>query len=271
MTASPERGFGAPPLWEMAVSVWSDSPLFDGYDVREVHDLFRQDLPRFERHPPLLHLPIAAFAGGPPPISHMENGFPPRWWFISDDGRDLLQLQEQFIATNWRRLTTIPGEGFSYPGFDIVVAKAKRRVDRLAKFWQGRGKELTAPAACELLYNNVIPLELPDGTRLAISDVLSEYRRAEERKVAGFEMTWMEAIDSLGVEDKSTLHVETSVVGVPIPEREPMPVVRIQFVAGAVRQHWDEVFTFFEVAHTHIRRRLMALTTTKAHETWLPR
>lgn len=271
MTASPANGFEAPPLWEIAVSAATNGTVLDPYDVREVHDLFREELPHSERQAPIPHLPVAAFVGGPAPSTEFNEGLLPRWWFVSEDGTDLLQLQEQFVASNWRRRSSVPGARFKYPGFDTVVARYEERLHRLRRFHEGRGTDFPPPAACELLYNNIIPLEDDTGERLPLSEVLAEYSRAEERPVLGFSMLWMEDIDGLASEDPSILQIELQVVGAPLPEREPMPVVRLQFVAGAVRQTWDEVFAFYQAAHTHIRHRLMVLTTEEAHQRWLPK
>ncbi|HEY0147547.1 MAG TPA: TIGR04255 family protein [Allosphingosinicella sp.] len=271
MIASPERGFGAPPLWEIAVSAGTSGTLLDPYNVREVHDLFRRDLPHSERQAPITHLPVAAFVGGPAPSIEVNEGLLPRWWFLSEDGADLLQLQENFVACNWRRRSSAPGERFDYPGFDTVVSRYEERLYVLRQFFEAQGNDFPSPAACELLYNNIIPLEDENGERLPLSDVLAEYLRAEERPVLGFSMQWMEAIDGLASEDPSILQIDLQVVGVALPEREPLPVVRLQFVAGAVRETWEEVFAFYQAAHAHIRHRLMVLTTEKAHQRWLPK
>jgi len=270
MPASPERGFELPPLIEMAVSIMTSSALFDPYDMKGVHDSFRNALPRFERQPPITVLTAASIVGAPPLVS--DAGLPIRWWLSSEDGHDLLQLQETFLAVNWRRDVAGFNPAAIYPGYDTVAAKAKERVQILRERALMSGAELPSPAACEVLYSNLIPLHDRNGESIPLSEVLAEYKRADKNKqVMGFQMAWNERIDALAADDASVVQVQMVVVGVVKEGGEVVPFVKLDMIAGAVRESWDECFTFFDVAHAHIRSRFMALTTERAHASWLPR
>src|SRR4051794_6548752 len=96
---SPEHGFRAPPIWELAVSAVTHPGAIDQYDVRGVHEKFKSELPRVARHAPVQQSAIANLLGVH--STFIESARPgPRWWFVGDDPTDVLQLQDQFVAQN---------------------------------------------------------------------------------------------------------------------------------------------------------------------------
>lgn len=255
------------------MSAFTPASLVDSYDIRSVHDLYRDELPVVERHAPVAQLDVAGLVGAQIPPIETGAGVAPRWWFVAEEGSELFQVQENFVANNWRRQKVQPGAKVNYPGFDYLQNAMRRRVETLRTYHAAHSEGLVEPVACELLYDNVIPLRFGDGPDLRVSDVLSEYDRAEpDRKLLGLQLNWIEKIDGLADDEKAILQIEIAIVAIMVDGSEtPMPVVRILFRAGAMRSTWADTFTFFEVAHTHIRHRLMVLTTEEAHFRWLPK
>lgn len=269
MSTFPEAGFVAPPVWELALSASSGGALADPYDIRGIHDIFRTELPSVERQIPVAGLNVAAMAGGPPVLTEIELP-PSRWWFISADETEVLQVQETFIASNWRRRKTPAGDPLSYPGYEHIIAITKDRFSKLRDLYGA--ESFSKPNAWELMYDNIIPLVDHEGNELRISDVLSEYKRVDPgRKSLGFQMNWVEKIDGLGALDKAALQIQISVVAMIRADAEPLPVIKLLFTAGGATDDWEELFQVADTSHSHIRSRFMALTTDRAHSEWLPR
>ncbi len=101
--------FGQPPVSEVVVAV--TFPNVGSLTTLGISDFWRQELsqafPQTEEHPPYV-----------PPIERFDSGnvgtelaftfgeaMPsPRLWFISEDGQELIQLQRDWFACNWRKV-----------------------------------------------------------------------------------------------------------------------------------------------------------------------
>src|SRR6266849_1154892 len=130
------HAFSSPPIWEVAISVTTQGTgVFGAYDIREVHDLFRDRLPIAEhqgRFPGIAQFPSPGTPITNMPLIQMQGAEPEpsRWWFVSPTGEDLVQVQEDMIARNWRRLAPPPAV-VAYPGFDAIYADFRSAVERL--------------------------------------------------------------------------------------------------------------------------------------------
>jgi uncharacterized protein (TIGR04255 family) len=275
----PQLAFSAPPIWEIAISAGTATPgLFNTYDVREVHDLFRADFPNAEKQQPFTTPPIGPvpIPGAPPgalmmpQVPPIQFGFPDftRWWFVSESGRDLIQAQENFIARNWRRLD--PSDNSAYPGFDALFASFKVLIGQIDGYNSRVGRTMPPPGWCELLYDNLIPLDLDDGTTLRLSEALSPLNFERPRLRAGFLMTWWEGIGG-SEEELPNLQVTANSVAMPLPDGGGLKsYVKLQFVARSSVAAWEEAIGFLSHAHDKLRSRLVELTTDRCRESWGP-
>ena len=160
MTSSKRVSFERPPVVEVACSILfaTTQPL------RGAHiGLYRQKIsdafPRFEEAPPL-----------PPVIEAQEPGtgavrlaygfgfglVPPlrRSWFISEDGRNLIQLQEDRFVFNWKKA----GDDDTYPRYDTVIEQFNRYLSGFVEFLVEQGLGSPVYRQFELIYVNQIPL-----------------------------------------------------------------------------------------------------------------
>lgn len=100
--------FRNPPVTEVVVGV-TFRPI-DGLSVPRLGQLwserFATELPRIEEQPP--YEPPIEHLGQPspiPPIEFQFGGFPrPRVWFINNEGDEVVQLQHNYFACNWRKV-----------------------------------------------------------------------------------------------------------------------------------------------------------------------
>lgn len=267
--------YSTPPVWEVGLSAMTAGPVLDPYDIREVHDLFRDRFPNREKQPafaglhafPAPNVPgMPVFVGGMPFFGGGADNS--RYWFLDESGANLTQVQEDFTARNWRKLSPVPGEGQPYPGFDALKADYRAQIDVLESWHQDHGRVMPVPTICELLYDNLIPLDSPDGSRRRPSETVRCFAGGE-RIVSGLSTHWFERID--GKTDSAEpldLQIICQMVGWPLTMASPPPYIKLMFVARSAQQSWDGVYGFFDRAHDHIRMRLLELTTESAREAW---
>ena len=260
----------APPINEIGLSVNTiGGGVIDPYDIKSFHDSLA-NFPIAERQGTVGILNLATQVGGGSNAMDLSKGPPQKWWFVSSDQSRVVQAQDNFISYNWRRSSELPGQPVNYPGFDEVLAEFKANLELIEKWHNERDGTLPSPAGCELLYDNIIPLVMPDDTPLAISDVLVEFNRAEAGRLSmGWTNQWMEEIDGFEMKDQSILRIQINVLGLVLAERDtPLPVIKLMFTAGAARSTWEDTIQFFEIAHAHIRKRFLALIDGKVQSTW---
>jgi uncharacterized protein (TIGR04255 family) len=107
-------------------------PLFSlrGIVLGPLRDRWRGTHPRVEEQPPLPPTIEAQVAPG----INLQVGFGPvpnaRYWFMSETGADIIQLQNDRIVVNWRRVDG----GEPYPRYETMVERFDRALNELIRF-----------------------------------------------------------------------------------------------------------------------------------------
>ena len=269
-----DLNFKSPPVWELGISVGLPAPgWFNPYDIRQIHDLFRRRFAVAERQPSFVAFqpfPVHATAVSPRPVIQFEQS-PDlnRWWFVSEDGSDLVQVQETFIARNWRRLVPPPAASAPYPGFDAIFGDFRDIVATAGQWSASRGESFPEPVVCELLYENLIPTTAGDGTKLRASEIIVPLNFDPPIFAGGMTLSWFEFVNPEQKEGPFTLQVTIQFVGVPSPDGSGiMSVIKLSFAARSPCSTWSGAFDFIEAAHQRLRQRLVDLTTDTVRATW---
>lgn len=275
LAASPNLAFESPPIWEIGISVGFPFPgWFKPYDVREVHDLFRGRFPAAERQPQFLGLQPFPPRNATIAPQIVQFGTAPdlnRWWFVNESGSSLVQVQENFLARNWRRLIPPPGEIEPYPGFDAIYGDFRGHVDLLKEWSARRDRPLPNPSICELLYEDLIPLIGPDGKSRRASEIVTPIKFDPPLFAGGLSLSWLEFVNPEDQEGHFTLHVSIQFVGIPdLATGAPLSFVKLSFVARSPCEDWAGAFAFIEAAHLRLGQRLIDLTTDEVRATWNP-
>jgi uncharacterized protein (TIGR04255 family) len=149
--------FEKPPVVETVLSVQFE-PLIQ---MRAVHlgllwQEFRDKLPRTEERPPLeplierfpeptrLRLGLQLQALDTPPI--------PRFWFLNEEGTELVQVQPDRFIRNWRKV----GVGDLYPRYPMVKSAFEADFNRFLGFVAERKLGVVRLNQCEVTYVNHI-------------------------------------------------------------------------------------------------------------------
>lgn len=149
--------FADPPVVEVALAVQFE-PLTDlrTPQIGLLWNEFRSQFPKIEEHSPLEAMMerFGAKASAPAAVRFemMRKPPVPRCWFLNEKGTELIQVQQDRFAHNWRKV----GEGDEYPRYEHVRETFR---NRLGTFEQFLGREKVGdlvPNQCEVTYVNHI-------------------------------------------------------------------------------------------------------------------
>ena len=102
--------FTNPPINELAIGVYLDTPLipFRSEHIGLLWSRLRDEFPKVEQRDPFS---IGIHGNVPPVFGGEEFPFMPRFWFVSDNEVNLIQVQNNAYFLNWRKRET------EYPHF----------------------------------------------------------------------------------------------------------------------------------------------------------
>lgn len=149
--------FDRPPLNEVVLSLQSE--LVKGFTTPYL-GLFwsriRDSYPETQTQPPLDPV-VEQFEGAPKPASVMpfrvlETIETPRCWFLTRGGQQLVQLQQDRLILNWRRIEA----GDVYPRYERLRPELERVANELVLFLEKEGIGSVVPNQCEVSYINHI-------------------------------------------------------------------------------------------------------------------
>jgi uncharacterized protein (TIGR04255 family) len=164
--------FESPPVSEVALAVQFAEPVAtDAVTLGQYWPLVREEYPHLQPQPPLAPI-VEVFAGdgGQPRVTFqlMEGAVPSRYWFVSSDSSELIQVQPDRFAFNWRGE---PAAGDPYPRYPYLRERFERLYTVLASSLEERGVAVV-PTWVEVTYVNPIPAQADDGSRMDLSAIL---------------------------------------------------------------------------------------------------
>ena len=153
-----QPSFEKPPVCEVVHGV--TFKLLEGFSAIHVGLLwanFKSDFPAFQEHPPLVSAiedpkQIEITISNTPPL--------PRTWFISEDERFVLQIQQDRFLQNWRR----KADDDVYPSFEQLIELFESRYAGFNDFLAAAGLPAPEPSSFELTYVNQIPFDTATDT-----------------------------------------------------------------------------------------------------------
>jgi uncharacterized protein (TIGR04255 family) len=265
--------FDAPPVAEVVLGVQSAklsvttpylgiywSEVREQYPDVEVHPALDPVIERFGSEPQTI--------GTPPGFRLMTKPETPRCWFVDKTGSRLIQLQEDRLIHNWRRVS----EEEPYPHYSGIRETFSGEYQRLASFVQkqeGRAGELS-PEWCEVTYINHIQ-SVPGRQGLGhLSRVFTfvapplanGFLPPPDFGEFGLAYAIRGANDQIG-----RLHAR---LGTAIRRKDGAPLLRFELTARGLPEGdgLDGVLAFMDRAHEHIVRGFTELTTPEMHSVW---
>lgn len=151
--------FKKPPVTEVALSVQFRPirQLRTQHIIERLWPLFKEkDFTKIEDKPPLTWAFEIFDDAIPPPTMEISNLPPvPRYWFLNDDETQLVQIQQDRFAHNWRRHSF----DTPYPQYSPIRENFERDYNLLKRFIVEVNLGEIVSDLCEITYVNTIPFE----------------------------------------------------------------------------------------------------------------
>jgi uncharacterized protein (TIGR04255 family) len=155
--SQPLPEFDSPPVVEVALSVQFESlATLRTPQIGLLWQLYRDRFPTTEEHTPLDSV-IERFGVPPTPrvVAHFQmlsEPPVPRCWFLNMEGTELVQVQQDRFAHNWRKA----GDNDTYPRYDRVRTTFENELRRFSEFLLNNKIGVLTPNQCEITYVNHI-------------------------------------------------------------------------------------------------------------------
>lgn len=260
--AAVAAGFRSPPITELSLAI-SFQPL--GFGVISLGDLWREkyanDFPRVQEQPPI-RLPQEQFEGptaqtSPFSFELLPSPSLPRLWFLNNPGTELLQVQADWFARNWRETdeATQP-----YPLYAPIREKFARDIAKLDEFSVDRGLGSIQPVQAEITYINHI--DEPE-----LRSVLTAIQRIDHLpppESTSFAIQYVLERDNRPV---GRVHLQAS-TAIYRSTGKSISVVTITARGRPLGEGLDGAFSFLDFANGEAVNAFVFATRPEMHETW---
>jgi uncharacterized protein (TIGR04255 family) len=260
--------FERPPLNEVVLSIQFGVLPFRNIHAGLIWQKFAADYPSVEEQSPLepVFETFGPLKPGMPNLGFQLGNVsePLRYWFVSAEGNELLQVQKDRLIHNWRQRK--PDD--AYPRYESIREKFKNEVDRAAVFFRETNLGEISCNQCEVTYINLIAA---DGDATSKMDKIFSIVREPNDYLSSIERGQLTLSFVLpgdaGAEPLGRLHATMS------------PVLRIADGKSAWRldltargRPADEkiasAFAWLDKGREAVVRSFSALTTEKMHRLW---
>lgn len=265
--------FERPPVVEVVLAVRFDPP----QDLRSAHlgafwrSRFAERLPIVDERP-AYEAPIERYDVSEPGVNFkIVTGPPPiRHWFVSGDQSELLQLQHDWFARNWRKTPT----GGDYPRYEAIRQMFQDDLGAFGSFVESEDLGTIRPDQCEVTYiNHIRPNQYwshPGEVARVIKTFTTPDAPSEDEFLPMPEdarLAWRYIMRDDDGTQRGRLHVELE-PGVEQPSGEPLLRFSLTARGTPASPEIQDVLAFFDDGRNWIVRGFAELTTTEMHEVW---
>jgi uncharacterized protein (TIGR04255 family) len=240
-------------------------------------EVWRAEFPRLEQQA-RYEMPTEVFGGHRPPT--FEFGLHPvpplpRLWFVSDDGAELLQVQDNWFAANWRRRFA-PGIGEEGAEYD----RWRARREAFARHWTTLSEWITSrgasaePDQYEVTYiNHVTPIPGVWSSHSDISGVLPGVQTPSSPATLPEQVSWnarslVAPTDGMA---EARLHISATPAfapGVAGSDTEPVPVIVLELTVRGAPHKSADLMSVLDRGRKVIVEAFLAVTSDEAREAW---
>ena len=271
MTVAPEilPEFDAPPVVEVILAVgFEPAYRLSNIDLMEVwHDLFKQRFPVAAEQPhysvpretfeniqvPQMELITRA---GPPPI---------RLWLTTEDEGELIQLQHDWFARNWRKV----GSGSEYPRYESHILPAfEKDFDGFASYLKSKGLELRS-TQCEITYLNRITANRVWNNHGEFFKMFRIFDNSSYETLPVESLAYRSSLLIYGADNNPVGRLYMQIES--MYDEEGAPALMFNLTARGAPIAGNDmkgIIGFFDLAHVCIVRSFVKVTSEKAHLEW---
>lgn len=261
--------FHKPPVTEVALSV-AFAPL-PRMQVPQLGLLweshFRGRFPKVEEHPPVDPMMESFNRQRQEFLVSFETGPPlPRLWFLAPTGDELVQVQRNWFARNWRKMS----DDDEYPRYPKLRGPFESDLLRFIEFASHEKLGEFVPTQCEITYiNHIFPsgawdrhAQLDRVLKLVAAVPLGHPPKEPEQIQVAAQWPIDHADETVG-----RLHVNAA-PAFTVDENQPIYVLTITARGRPIGDDVEGVLGFMDIGHEWIVTAFDSLTTPDVHLDW---
>ncbi|MFK5985180.1 MAG: TIGR04255 family protein [Pseudomonadota bacterium] len=262
--------FNNPPLNEVLLGVQYDSSeAFNLTTYGAIWDCFKEYFPDVQHHMPLeatfekIGGRRQQFSDFPTiQLEQMTSPALPRAWFVSDDGRELIQLQPDRFIRNWRRADF----NDEYPRYEKRLRpEFLSALNTLNNFYKKNGFGFLKPNQCEISYINHIDA---DKTHCLLSDVfLGWSNQYELSDIENININIKHIIKDSDSEFIGRLYIKVQ-PAFKLEEEKPIFLIELAIKGRPLGEGIEGVMSFMDMGREKIVRAFAKMTTKEMHDLW---
>ena len=267
--------FLKPPVGEVALAIQFAGEVVDLEVLADFRQSIKADFPQHEQQPALPRMQESFDA--PPEVPNLQIRFSsptalPRTWFLTKDGRRLIQLQGDRMSLNWRRLE----DADEYPRYSRLRESFLQHVQRLYDCVRASSDQVPAIDLIEISYVNPIePPETPEpGTHPDLARIVNLLSPTSARSFlskpedAVYQARWRIPGQELGAAGPvGRLHV-SAVPALKPPGPTPIYMLNVSGRVTPLDGTLDGARAAMDVGHRWVALGFEDLTTPEMHALW---
>jgi uncharacterized protein (TIGR04255 family) len=258
-----------PPVVEVALSVQFDRlSALDAARIGLYWSTVRGRFPHAEQHPPLP--PVAETFGVPESLARalrieLTEAVPtPRFWLLSEDGSQLVQIQDDRFSHNWRKNVD------PYPHFELVRGVFIEELKAFGAFLTSERIGQMVPNQCEVTYINHIAV--PDGSNQAdlrqlLTPWSNDYNSPPSARPEDAFLHLRYTIPGESEVQLGRLHIDVQ----PAFQQDgarPIWVLSLTARGRPITADVDGVIAFLNLGREHILKTFIAITSPAMQSKW---
>ena len=256
-----------PPVVEVALGVqFQPIAKFSAPYVGLLWQVWRDQYPILDEAPPLD--PAVETESPEPRAMFKITSVPPmmRYWFLSDDGSRLLQVQRDRVILNWRQLPTGPQ---TYPRYGTLREEFVRRLEQFAEFLSDQSLGELAITQAELNYINSLSaghgFERPDELHRVLKMLASVEKGSALGTLEEVRISHVYRIDGeMGAPARCYIVLEPGQVA----GEEQSLLLTLTVRGKPLGSGVLEAMKFLDFGHNEIVHRFTEATTEAMHALW---
>jgi uncharacterized protein (TIGR04255 family) len=265
--------FEHPPINEVVLSIqFSDVPFMNAH-AGLLWQRVRETYPKVEEQQPIFPPTFETF-GAPNVAQNMQLQFSMqpdilRYWFLSADENQLLQIQRDRVIHNWRQKKSDD----DYPRYESVKQNFEAELAIVQKFFHDEGWGDIRPNQCEVSYINIIgPNEVTQTPNRDLAEIFTFWnekysdRNLSHIERGAFAVAFLILGDD-GKEPVGRLHIDCRAA---VRKEDSKPVLRLALTARGrpEKESLSAALAWLDKGRREVVQGFASITTKKMHEVW---
>ncbi len=191
---------------------------------------------------------------------------PTLYWFVDQPGTNLVQVQQDWFARNWRKIP----KGAEYPRYTYIREAFEQDAGHLERFLAEETLGTVKPTQCEVTYVNALqPVKGIWEDHADISAIIRPWSSTSvgdlvKPEEAQFNVSYvlMQAQEPIG-RLRITLQPAFS-----LEDQVPIYLLNLSTRGNPLGEGFDGVMNFFDLGHETIVRAFEKITSDELHVVW---